>query len=468
MTQQFIFTFLLIVLSSANLFAAEASRPNIILIIADDMAWDDCGAYGNKKIQTPHIDQLAKEGMKFNKAFLTCSSCSPTRSSIITGRYPHNTGAHQLHMPLPKEQITFVELLKKSGYYTAASGKWHLGNATKPKFDKVTNYRKICGYSGCANWVTTLKNCPKDKPFFLWLASIDPHRPYQKNIIPQPHQQSDVDVPPYLANDLETKKDLANYYDEISRMDSFIGKLMAELKARKLEENTIIVFISDNGRPFPRCKTSIYDSGVRTPFIVKWHKKVKANSVCDSLVSTIDLASTFLKLAGIQPGKTFQGKSFLPLLSHPQQTIHDYTFSEHNWHDFEDFGRSVRSKEYRYIRNYYTDIPGTPPADAVRSPSFISLRKLRDQNKLTDAQNNPFLVPRPKEELYDLKNDPFELKNLAAVPQQKERMKKLRSVLHRWEKETGDTLPAKRRPNKYDRETGETVPHYKKPSFKKN
>ena len=360
-----------------------------------------------------------------------------------------------------------MELLKKSGYYTAASGKWHLGQPTVSKFDKVTTGRKKTGHSGCKDWVTTLKDCPKDKPFFLWLAAFDPHRPYQKNIIPKPHQPTDVTVPPYLVSDAKTQQDLASYYDEISRMDSYIGKVMAELKARKQEQNTVVVFISDNGRPFPRCKTTIYDSGVRTPFIVKWHKNVKASSFSDSLVSTIDLAPTFLKLAGVSWGSTFQGKSFLPLLNDPQKTIRDYTFSEHNWHDFEDYGRSVRSDRYRYIRNYYTDIPGTPPADAVRSPSFVSLRKLRDQNKLTDAQKNPFLVPRPKEELYDLEKDPYELHNLASKSDQQERMNKFRSALKEWEKRTNDIKPAKRRPNEFDRETGDQLPQFRKKPFKK-
>ena len=122
----------------ASATAAEGpKRPNVVLIIADDMAWDDCGAYGNPKVRTPNIDRLAREGMRFDRAFVTASSCSPSRSSIITGRYPHNTDAEELHWPLPPEQVTFVEKLKASGYWTAAAGKWHLGNAVKDRFDVV-------------------------------------------------------------------------------------------------------------------------------------------------------------------------------------------------------------------------------------------------------------------------------------------------------------------------------------------
>src|SRR5688500_17070722 len=129
--------------------AAEPGRPNFILFIADDMAWDDCGAYGHPHIKTPNLDRLAKEGMRFDSAFLTCSSCSPSRSSTITGRYPHNTGARQLHQPLPAEQVTFVELLKAAGYYTGQAGKWHLGTAAKAKFDLVNE--------GGGKWVDALR-----------------------------------------------------------------------------------------------------------------------------------------------------------------------------------------------------------------------------------------------------------------------------------------------------------------------
>src|SRR5262245_44160575 len=117
--------------------AAEAERPNFIVFIADDMAWDDCGAYGHKTIRTPNLDRLARDGMRFDNAFLTCSSCSPSRASILTGRYPHNTGAQQLHWPLPADQVIFPEKLREAGYYTASAGKWHLGKAAKAKFDTV-------------------------------------------------------------------------------------------------------------------------------------------------------------------------------------------------------------------------------------------------------------------------------------------------------------------------------------------
>lgn len=441
---------------SGFLFAESQSdgKPNFIVFIADDMAWDDCGANGHPKIQTPNLDQLALDGMKFNHAYLTCSSCSPSRSSIITGRYPHSTGAHQLHLPLPASQVTFVEKLKEAGYYTASAGKWHLGTPTKSKFDSVNTKLN--------EWVSTLQKRPKDKPFFMWFAFTDPHRPYQRNIIERPHKHEDVIVPPYLPDTPEVRNDLALYYDEITRLDGVVGRVREELKKQNQASNTVIIFLSDNGRPFPRCKTTVYDSGIKTPWFVVWPQQVKAGSVSNSLISSVDLAPTILDLAGLPLSETFQGKSFKSLLHNPGSSIRGHVFAEHNWHDFEDFGRAVRSPRFKYIRNFYTDIPGTPPADAVRSESFVKMLQLRKENKLTADQKNCFLSPRPAEELYDLEADPHELKNLAGQKDYQKIQQELRSVLDEWQKETHDRLPRSRRPDEFHRESGERLPAFKK------
>ena len=172
-------------------------RPNIMVFIADDQGYGDLGCYGNQVIQTPHVDQLAREGMRFDHAFLTTSSCSPSRASILTGRYPHNTNAEDLHQPLPNEQKTMAQYLKHAGYYCAAVGKWHLGNQQRKHWHQVVE----CSAAVTAeNSVKVLREVPEDRPFFLWIASKDPHRPYQLNSIAQPHQPADVRVPRYLPD----------------------------------------------------------------------------------------------------------------------------------------------------------------------------------------------------------------------------------------------------------------------------
>lgn len=451
-----------------------AERPNFILIIADDMAWDDTTVYGHKTIRTPNLARLAREGMRFDHAFVTASSCSPSRASMFTGRYPHQTGAEQLHWPVPKEQIGFTTPLRQAGYWTAAAGKWHLGEAVKPQFDVIREgnpagfilpvdpavYAKLttAEKSGCDQWVPLLRDRPKDKPFFLWLASFDPHRDYFENTIPQPHRPEDVVIPPYLPDTPELRKELALYYDEITRLDQYVGEVLDELERQRIANNTFVLFLSDNGRPFPRAKTTVYDSGIRTPLLVRWPAKVKAGTSTERLVSSVDIAPTILSLAGIKPGANFAGKDFLPLLTQPNKQVREYVYAEHNWHDYDDHGRAVRSEQFKYIRNYYTELANTPSADAVRSPSFQSLRRLRDAGQLNAAQMNVFVKPRPEEELYDVVRDPDELHNLAADPKYAAALQKLRAELQRWEKATRDGLPKVRTLDEFDRETGEPLP----------
>lgn len=473
-----VWCFLVVLLAWAC--SAADSRPNFILIIADDMSPEDCSPYGNKGVQTPNLQRLANEGMRFTRAFVTTSSCSPSRASLITGKYPHNTGAEQLHWPLPGDHTTFVQLLKQAGYYTAAAGKWHLGPEVKKHFDRVieageagfqlpvVGQRRMIATdkSGCEQWVPTLQHRPRDKPFFLWLAALDPHRDYENNIIPRPHRPEDVAVPTFLPDVPETRKDLALYYDEIARLDSHIGNVLAELEKENQTTNTFILFFGDNGRPFPRCKTRLYDSGIRTPWIVRWPEKIKGGAVCERLVSTVDIAPTFIKLAGLPANKSFEGKDFSPLLNQPDAAAREFIYAEHHWHDFDACERAVRSERYKYIRNDFNDLAGTPPADAVRSPTFQAMRRLRDAGKLTQAQMNSFEKPRPREELYDLNSDPDELHNLASDSTHAATLAKFRAALESWQKETGDRTPVARTPDEFDRETGEPLPDRKRPRVK--
>ena len=459
---------------------SRGDRPNIVLIIADDMAWDDCGAYGHPTIRTPNIDKLAAEGMRFTNAFLTASSCSPSRASIITGRYPHNTDAEQLHWPLPPEQRTFVEILKKAGYWTASAGKWHLGDAVRDRFD-VVHEADVSGFqlptgkagsapvmiarekSGCERWLSTLRSRPVDKPFFLWLAALDPHRDYERDIIANPHRPQDVVVPPYLPDVPDVREDLALYYDEIARLDDYVGKIMDELAAQGVEDNTFVLFFSDNGRPFPRDKTTLYDGGIKTPWLVRRPGRVQAGSLCRQLVSSVDIAPTILGLAGLSAPACFQGRDFSPLLTNPGKKIRDYVYAEDHWHDYEDLGRAVRSLRYKYIRNDYPDLPATPPADVGRSLTFAAMRRLRAQGRLNKHQMACFVKPRPAEELYDTVNDPHELRNLADDPRYADVLAEHRRALEDWSKRTAFEIPKTRTPDEFDRETGKPLPNRIRP-----
>ena len=438
-------------LSSVRGAPEAPSRPSFLVLIADDMAWNDCGAYGHEKIRTPTIDRLAREGLRFDRAFLAISSCSPSRCCILTGRYPHSTGAGELHQPLGVEQVTLFELLGKAGYYTAAAGKWHLGKATRSEVDRIYGGG---GPSGCGHWVKALEERPKDRPFFLWLAASDPHRGYARNTIPRPHESSDAVVPPYLPDVEDTRRDLALYYDEIARMDGFAGRVIGKLAEQGAADNTVVLFLSDNGRPFPRCKTTVYDSGVRTPFIIRWPAKVRPGMTTGSIVSSVDIAPTFLDLAGVTPSRSFQGRSFASILASPPAKTRRYAFAEHNWHDYTAHERAVRSERFLYIWNAYPDLAGTPPADAVRSPTYVAMRRLRDAGELSAEQTGCFKTPRPVEALFDTEADPHSLSNLAGDSKHADVLEEMRTALAKWKKRTADAVPDKRRPDGFHRELG--------------
>ncbi|MBL8205526.1 MAG: sulfatase [Blastocatellia bacterium] len=465
---------------SGQLWAQTAARPNVVLFIADDLAWEDTGAYGNPKVGTPNIDRLAREGLRFTRAFVTISSCSPSRSSLITGRYPHSADAEQLHWPLPAEQVTFVEKLKATGYWTAASGKWHLGAAVKNRFDLVddpgeagfqtdpkTGKMLAADDSGAAGWLPVMQKRPTDKPFFLWFAALDPHRDYVENSIANPHKPADVIVPPHLPDTPEVRYELALYYDEITRLDENVGKVMTELERQGVADNTLILFISDNGRPFPGAKTTMYDFGIRTPLLARWPKGIRRGLVSDSLISSIDLAPTILQLAGATVPSTVQGKSFVNVLKNPKAKIRDAIYAEKNWHDYEDRVRAVRNERFKYIRNDYPDLAGTPSADAGRSPTMDAIRRWHREGKLTPLQSRIFQAPRPAEELYDVIADPLEINNLAGNPRYAKTLATLRARLKQWGDETNDVLPVRRTPDEFDRVTGQPLPGRKLPRLSK-
>lgn len=462
---------------AAPLAAADRDRPNIVLILADDLGAEDLGPFGHSAVRTPNLDKLAARGMCFDRAFVTASSCSPSRSSLITSRYPHATGAEELHWPLPASQITFVEKLRDAGYWTAAAGKWHLGGAVKGRFD-VVREANPAGYTlaegktsldaggrgafqaGCDQWVPVLRDRPMDKPFFLWLAALDPHRDYQPNTIPSPHGADDVVVPPALPDTPKVRADLELYYDEITRLDGYVGEVIAELERQSVSDSTLILFLSDNGRAFPRSKTTLYDSGVRTPLIACWPGHVPAGARSGALISTVDIGPTLLELAGAPPLATSQGVSAAALLTDPDASVRSYAFSERNWHDYAAHGRSVRSERYRYIRNDDASKNLNPPADAVRSPTFVEMRRLRDEKKLSALQRSVFDAPRPAEELYDLQTDPHEQHNLAGDPAHAATLQELQRALEVWTRETNDPPPpATLTPDEFDRETGVALPN---------
>ena len=421
---------------------SQSDKPNIIIFIADDVSWNDLGCYGNKDVKTPHIDALADHGIKFTNTYLTASSCSPSRNSIFTGRYPHNTGAAELHTQPPDWMVSFPEILHENGYYTAFSGKFHSHDFIRPAFDFLSITQEKIGNSGSDDWVNVLQNRPKGQPFFMWFASLDAHRAWGPNQFSGTHHPDSITPPYYLAQGTKTRIDLAQYYDEVYRFDYRIGEVIEVLKSQEALENTIIIVMSDNGRPFPHSKTRVNDRGMKTPFIFNWPEKLqKKGLTCSGLVSVIDIAPTLLSIAGCEIPPSFQGYSFEHLIENPDKTFRNYVFAEHNWHDFEAHERMVRTGDYMYILNSRPNLPNLGPADAIESPAFHELDSLRNAGMLSAIQSDIFIIPRPVEELYHYPDDSLQVVNIASHLDHQQELIKLRAILKQWMLDTGDDIP---------------------------
>lgn len=448
--------------------------PNFVVIIADDIGFRDLGCYGSANSRTPRLDGLADESLRLTNALLTASSCSPSRASIITGRYPHNNGpACELHKPIPWYLPSVTGVLREHGYYTALSGKNHMTWTNAPPdaadppapFDLIDNGDdKDAGLQntgGHGNWVKAIQNRPSDQPFMIWLASFDAHRDWDGDgqwdeaKYGLRHRGEDLELPAAFVDTPQTRADFASYLNEVTRFDYYVGEVIDELKREDLWSNTYLFVLSDNGRPFPRGKTRLNDDGMQTFLFLSGPRLTTPGTVCDSLVSVIDIAPTIVELAGIERPRTFQGRSLVPLYTNASAEIRPYAFSEHNWHDYEALGRAVRDHRHLYIQNERPDLPSQGPADSVRSPTHQDLRAAVERGvDLTAAQADVLRSPRPQRELYDRSSDRLQTQNLIDVPQSELIQNRLAAALQRWREETGDSTPDQITPDKFDRDTG--------------
>jgi arylsulfatase A-like enzyme len=231
---------------------------------------------------------------------------------------------------------------------------------------------------------------------------------------------------------------------------------MEALKKQGVDENTLVIYMTDNGRPFPRAKTRMYDSGIKTPFIVRWPANLQKGRT-DALISSIDIAPTFCELAGAPISQTFQGISFVPILNDYSAQTRDFIVGEHNWHDFQAHERAIRNQNFLYIRNAFPELNASPPADAVRSITYQEMIKMYKAGELNKNQLDCFIEPREAEELYDVKNDPYQFNNLAQNPEYGQTLKEMQQLLDSWINDFDDILSESPTPDKFDRWTGERI-----------
>lgn len=423
--------------------SSAQAPPNFIFFITDDISPHDLGCYDGTRIHTPNLDRIAKQGLVFDNACLTISSCSPSRCSIITGRYPHNTGAPELHTTLPESQHTFVRDLRRAGYYTVLAGKNHMGKPVPLGFETAVDSKP----SGAERWIEILQNRPADRPFFCWFASHDAHHGWQINDKAPTYEPEEVPVPPMLYDGPLTRGDLVGYCHEVSRTDYYAGELMKELERQGIAENTYFIYCSDNGRPFPRCKTYLYESGIRTPLIIVG-PGVKPGRT-DSIVSSIDYAATLLDLAGLAKPDTVQGVSFRELFSNPRARTREVAFAERNWHVCQLHERMVRAGDWLYIWNAWPDRHNVCSESAAFSfPAAKELWSMAEAGRLTPGQMQLTLRPQPEEQLFNIKTDPDQFDNLASRPEHEETRRRMRSLLEEWKRQTGDSVPKNPTPDR--------------------
>lgn len=425
--------------------SAEDAPPkgpwNILWIIGEDMG-PDLGCYGTPEVRTPNLDRLAAEGARYTRAFTTAPVCSASRSALITGMYQTTIGAHHhrshrddgYHLPEPIRPIT--EYLRGAGYYTAnvkdpapgakASGKTDFNFQTdRPVFDGD-------------DWADRAPG----QPFYAQINFSEPHRgptwPEARRVVDPKADPARVAVPPCYPDIPLVRDDWANYLDAISLLDLKVGKVVDRLDREGLLDKTIIFFLGDNGQCHVRGKQFLYDAGIHVPLLVRWPGRVEPGTVVDELVSGIDLAATTLALAGAERPNHIQGRVFLgPDRDPPRDRIYA---ARDRCDETADRIRCVRTDRFKYIRNFFPEKPYTAPnAYKERSyPVLAAMRRLYGEGKLTPGQLAFMLPTRPAEELYDLVADPFELENLADLPDRTGILSELRSDLDRWIEETDD------------------------------
>jgi N-sulfoglucosamine sulfohydrolase len=329
--------------------AADSPRRNVLLLVADDLGFE-LGCYGNDKIKTPNIDALAKNGVRFTHAFATVSSCSPSRASLYTGLYTHTSGqyglAHAEHHFRTRETVqSLPAVLKPAGYRTAILGKIHVEPQSVYPFDEEIT-KDIGGNRSVAVMAKKAQQFITDcgeKPFLLIVGYSDPHRSANarnfgnENTYPgvteTKYDPKNVVVPDFLPDAPETRADLALYYQSVSRLDQGVGMMLDALKQTKTAENTLVIFLSDNGIPFPGAKTTLYDHGVHLPLVIASPSQKKHGVVNDAMVSWIDIMPTILDWTNTKGPANLPGRSILPILEEEQPKGWDMVYGSHQCHE---------------------------------------------------------------------------------------------------------------------------------------
>jgi arylsulfatase A-like enzyme len=440
--------------SAAFAQTAQPARPNILLVIADDWSYPHAGAYGDPIVRTPNFDRIAREGVRFSHAFAAAPSCTPSRAALLTGQAVHRLEeGGNLHGFLPQRYPVYPDLLERAGYVVGYAGKgWGPG-----RFEQGGRERNPAG-PAFKSFEEFLARRPPGAPFCFWHGSQDPHRPYEAGTGAQSIGAPErVRVPQFLPDTSEVRNDLLDYYYEVQRFDRDLGALVEALARAGELDHTIIIVTSDNGMPFPRAKATVYDGGVRVPLAIRWPGVARTGAVVGALVSLTDLAPTVLDAAGVAPPDVMTGRGLAALLRGQTQSGRDRAFVERERHADVRAGhlsypvRAIRTRDYLYIRNFRPDRwPAGDPELFFAVGPFGDIDGGPTKSLLLDRRADPVIAPffrlatakRPAEELYDLRNDPDQIVDVAGRADYRGAQRRLRAELDAWLRATGDPRAA--------------------------
>jgi len=432
---------------------SHAAQRNVVLMVVDDQGLD-AGCYGNDAIQTPHLDALAAVGTRFDYAFCTTASCSASRSVLLTGLQNHANGQYgHMHGYNDFHTHAFVKslpvLLAKAGYRTCSIGKFHVQPEKNYHFERYANE----GIMGARSPVRMAENArdfieqDDDRPFFVYLCTGDPHRSRvgfgndrkYPNVDEVEYDPDSIPVPHFLPDLPEVRRELAEYYQATTRADQGLGRLVKVLHETGHWDDTLVIYLSDNGIAFPGAKTNLYDPGMRLPLVIRSPDARRRGIASRAMVSFVDITPTILDYAGAKgPDYKLQGRSFLPVLDEPDPTGWDEVYASHTFHEITMYYpmRVIRTRKYKCILNVAYPLSFPFASDLYASKTWQAV--LRGGLEMYGSRSVEAYLHRPRYELYDLEDDPHEVNNLADDPPHAKILAELQGKLKKWQQDTKD------------------------------
>jgi len=442
--------------------ARAESRKNVILVVCDDLS-PDLGCYGNRAIRTPHLDRLAAESVRMTHAFCTTASCSASRSVILSGLHNHANGQygheHSYHHFQAFDKVRSLPvMLADAGYRTARIGKLHVGPPEVFRFHETiaaVDRNAVEMAEKCREFLAA----QREQPFFLYFCPSDPHRsggtvaddPLQPNpfgnrpqgfagVKEEKYRPEDVLVPRFLPDTPTCRAELAQYYQAVSRVDLGIGRLVEILKQTGRYDDTLLIFTSDHGIAFPGAKTTLYEPGMRIPFLIRHPSLARLGANCHALVSLVDVTPTILDFAGVPLDKLkLHGRSFFAALAEEKPPGWDEAYASHTFHEIQMYYpmKVVRTRRHKLIWNIAHPLPFPFASDLWEAPTWQEAYR-KGPATLYGQKSVKAYIQRPKFELYDLERDPDETTNLAERKDSADLLAQLQEKLKAFQKRTGD------------------------------